>query len=133
MGELSNCPRCNALFVKNVKDICPNCYKEEEAEFDKVYKFIRKQKNRAATIDQVSEATGVDRDLIMKFVKEQRLRTSMFPNMAYPCERCQSLITDGKICGECSEDIRSDLEQEEKVESLKGNDKKVSTYYNFEK
>ncbi|WP_345242334.1 TIGR03826 family flagellar region protein [Pontibacillus salipaludis] len=133
MGELSNCTRCNALFVKNVKDICQDCYKEEEDQFDLVYKYVRKQKNRSATLDQVSNATGVERDLIMKFVKEQRLRTSMFPNLAYPCERCQTLITDGKICGECSEDIRSDLEQEEKVESLKREDKKAMTYYNFEK
>ncbi|QSS99619.1 hypothetical protein IMZ31_16345 [Pontibacillus sp. ALD_SL1] len=133
MGELSNCTRCNALFVKNVKDICQDCYKEEEAQFDLVYKYVRKQKNRTATLDQVSNATGVERDLIMKFVKEQRLRTSMFPNLAYPCERCQTLITDGKICGECLQDIQGDLDQEDKVESLTKRNQKVVTYFNFKK
>ncbi|KGP73556.1 membrane protein [Pontibacillus yanchengensis Y32] len=132
MGELANCPRCNALFMKQFKSICENCYKEEERDFDTVYQFIRKKENRTSTVDEVVEATGVKREVIMKFVKEGRLRTGMFPNLTYPCQKCGEPINEGKICGNCSSEINTELKREQEIEEVeranKIKERKHSTY-----
>ena len=88
MAELMNCPNCGSLFVKtNLRDVCETCYKEEEQAFETVYKFIRKRENRTATIYEASEGTGVDEELIFKFIKTGRLELAQFPNLGYPCEK----------------------------------------------
>lgn len=119
MGELSNCPRCNALFMKGVRTVCENCYKEEELQFEKVYQYIKKKQNRSATVDDVVESTGVERELIMKFVKEHRLHTSMFPNLSYACEKCGSSIQEGKICNACTKEIKEGLKREQDIEDVR--------------
>lgn len=131
MGEVANCPRCNAIFMKGVKSVCNDCYKKEEEAFDKVYNFIRKKKNRTASINEVVAATDVEKDLVLKFVKEQRLRKGMFPNLMYPCQKCGKDINEGKLCGNCSDTIRNDLKREIEIEDLqKSNDREASaTYY----
>ncbi|GAA0484877.1 membrane protein [Salinibacillus aidingensis] len=134
MGELANCPNCGALFVKGARSVCDQCYKEEEAAFEKVYSYIRKKENRRATLSEVAEATGVEERLIMKFVKERRLHTSQFPNLAYDCERCGNPIQEGKICGNCRDELQRDLAREEAAESIKeqqGKDKS-RTYFNVD-
>src|SRR5690606_39269557 len=98
MGELANCPNCGALFVKGVRTVCNNCFKEEEEMFNKVYAYVRKKENRMATVTEVSEATGVEEKIIMKFVKEHRLHTVQFPNLSYNCDRCGNPIQEGKLC-----------------------------------
>ncbi|PAV31075.1 hypothetical protein CIL05_04700 [Virgibacillus profundi] len=137
MAELANCSRCNTVFVKGVRDICQNCYKEEEKAFDIVYRFLRQRKNREATMVEIVKATGVEEELIIKFIKENRLRTSEFPKLAYPCERCGTHIVTGKLCESCTKEIRNDLERHEEIEkiaeaNLNNEKKKSAIYYNFE-
>ncbi|WP_163970553.1 TIGR03826 family flagellar region protein [Oceanobacillus halotolerans] len=130
MGELANCSRCGALFVKNIRDICRDCYKKEEADFETVYSFLRKRENREATLKEIVEATGVDEDIIIKFIKEKRLRTSQFPKLAYPCERCGVDIVRGKLCGKCSDEILQGLSHQEMLEKKKKEkEKRTNIYY----
>jgi flagellar operon protein (TIGR03826 family) len=132
MGELANCPRCDVLFVKDTRSICHNCYKEEEKAFDMVYKYLREQNNRTATIPQIVEATGVEQKLIEKFVKERRLRPSHFPNLWYSCARCSNKISEGKLCDDCKDNLRSDIENQETIENLANKNKvreRAKTYF----
>ncbi|MBA9026721.1 TIGR03826 family flagellar region protein [Peribacillus huizhouensis] len=118
--ELTNCANCNKLFVKSkFRDVCDVCFKEEEAKFDIVYKYIRKAANRTATMQQVVDGTGVEEELLIKFVKKGRLRLSQFPNLGYPCEKCGTMIKEGRICGNCTNSIRADLAVVEKEEQRK--------------
>ncbi len=110
MGELANCPSCNKVFVRTIRNICPECFKEEEKMFDKVYKFLRVKENRSATLQEVHEATGVPETTIIRFVKEGRLRTATFTNLTYPCESCGSPISAGKLCENCIGSIEAELE-----------------------
>lgn len=131
--DLFNCPTCNSLFVKTkFRDICDACYKEEEAKFDKVYEYIRKKSNRTASMMQVVEATDVEEELIIKFVKTGKLRIAQFPNLGIPCEKCGTIIRSGRLCESCSDSIRSGLEtfemEEKRRLEIEDRDKK-STYF----
>ncbi|ENH98389.1 hypothetical protein J416_00339 [Gracilibacillus halophilus YIM-C55.5] len=134
MGELMNCARCDQLFVKTTKPICQDCIKEEEEKFQIVYNFLRVRDNRKATIPEIVEATDVEEDLILQFVKENRLRPSKFPNLSYPCERCGEPIGSGKICENCSDELSSELHQQEEIEQVKKRNEdeerqRVRTYF----
>ncbi|NNU93436.1 hypothetical protein ETC01_09355 [Geobacillus sp. NFOSA3] len=128
MGELTNCPRCGRLFVKHsIRDVCEQCYKEEEALFEKVYQFLRKRENRTATMAQVVEATGVSESLITKWIKIGRLQLVHFPNLGYPCESCGTMIREGQLCPKCRTRIQTQLKQLE--EEKQRQRQRMVTYY----
>jgi len=130
MAGLENCPQCGNLFVKNsLREVCDNCYKEEEKKYDKVSKFLRKRENRAATIATIVEATEVEEDLIYKWVKKGRLHTTHFPNLGYPCSKCGTLISTGTLCKNCASKIKNDLSHFEETENLKIQNQKHRTYF----
>ena len=136
MPELSNCPKCNGIFVKTkFREICENCWKEEETAYDTVYKFIRKRENRAATITQVVEATGVEEELLLKFIRTGRLKLTQFPNLGYPCDKCGAIIRKGKLCENCAGELRQELDSYQKEEERKKeieNREKAITYFAVE-
>ncbi|SDK03825.1 TIGR03826 family flagellar region protein [Sediminibacillus albus] len=136
MGQLANCPRCDALFVSGMRSICQECYKEEERAYTTVYNYLRPRKNRQATIPEIVEATGVHEGLIYKFVKEKRLRASQFPNLSYPCDRCGTEIAEGNLCKNCSADITGALSEQQKINDIEKRNKEkeqANTYYTVEK
>ncbi|WP_100332373.1 TIGR03826 family flagellar region protein [Bacillus xiapuensis] len=133
MNEITNCPRCGELYMSNAfRDVCAKCAKEEEQMYEKVYKFLRQRENRAATIERVVEATGVEEKLLYKWMKKGRLHAAQFPNMGYPCDRCGTLITRGTICAKCREEIKEDIkraEKNEEFEKAKRENERITTYY----
>ncbi|WP_217588507.1 TIGR03826 family flagellar region protein [Lentibacillus saliphilus] len=138
MAELANCARCDAVFVKTIRDICPDCYKEEERAFEVVYQFLRQRKNREATLPEIVDATGVEEELIIKFVKEKRLRTTEFPKLAYPCETCGADIATGRLCEECSNELKDQLAYHERIEQFekdkaKKEKERVHAYYTLDR
>jgi flagellar operon protein (TIGR03826 family) len=112
LGNLANCTRCDALFVKTVRDICPKCYQIVEQEYEMVARFLRKRENRGATVQQVSEATGVSVRQITRFIKEGRISIVDNPNMGYPCENCGVLIRSGHLCDACTKELRREIGQQ---------------------
>lgn len=132
MMEIANCPKCNALFNKTAfRLVCDACFKEEEAQFEKVYQFIRKRVNRTATMAQVVEATEVEEDLIIRYVKAGKLRLAQFPNLGIPCEQCGQLINEGRICQKCAGNFSKELKTFEKEEERRQEitERTKSTYY----
>lgn len=137
MGEFANCLNCDAVFVKIARSICKECFDAEEKAFDTVYSFLNKRKNREAMIEEIVEATEVSKKIITKFIRENRLRQSEFPNIGYPCETCDAKITSGKLCTNCSKIILDEYEYHEEVEKRKERrleeQEKSSLYYSFKK
>ncbi|WP_017184923.1 TIGR03826 family flagellar region protein [Alkalibacillus haloalkaliphilus] len=130
MGELANCPNCGELFVKGAQTVCRTCFLEEEEKFETVYSFIRKKKNRTATMGQVSDETGVEKSLIQKWLRQRRIQPGTFPNLTYQCERCDTQIYEGKLCLDCADVLKSDLQQGEvKTIAEKENEKKRQKVY----
>jgi flagellar operon protein (TIGR03826 family) len=131
--NLENCPNCGRLFVKNqFRHICESCYREEEEAFEKVYRFLRKRENRMATMAQIIDATGVKESLLIKFIKSGRLQLAQFPNLGYPCDRCGTLIREGRMCANCSKDLNKQLEMLQKEEEMKRRPQVESVYYTKE-
>ncbi|GGM35466.1 hypothetical protein GCM10011351_21960 [Paraliobacillus quinghaiensis] len=138
MGELDNCSNCGKLFVKVTRNVCPDCVKEEEKKFQTVYDFMKKRVNRQATIPEIVEGTGVEEDLIIRFVKEKRLRASQFPNVTYPCEKCGKGIQEGKLCTTCSKELSADLAYQDEIDKVADRNQteenqKVRTYFSVDK
>lgn len=67
-----------------------------------------------ATVPQVTEATGVEADLIYNWVREGRLLTKMFPNLGYPCKSCGKIIHEGVLCEDCRTKLERDIIRSEK-------------------
>jgi flagellar operon protein (TIGR03826 family) len=131
--NLENCPNCGRLFVKSpFRDICGSCYREEEEAFEKVYRFLRKRENRMATMTQIIDATGVKESLLIKFIKSGRLQLAQFPNLGYPCDRCGTLIREGRMCANCSKDLNKQLEMLQKEEEMKKHRQVKNVYYTKE-
>ncbi|MCM3618769.1 hypothetical protein M3936_14360 [Sutcliffiella horikoshii] len=126
MSQLDNCPNCGQIYVKNAfREVCEACYKDEEAQYQTVYKYIRQRENRTARLDQVVEETGVAESLILKFIRKGRIHLTQFPNLGYPCDRCGRMIREDKLCISCKKDIEGQLsqldrEEERRRESLSG-------------
>ncbi|MCY8836059.1 TIGR03826 family flagellar region protein [Bacillus atrophaeus] len=134
MGELANCPKCNALFLKTkLQTVCQACIKEEEKAFETVYKFLRKQENRQSTLNRITEETGVEEELILKFIRQKRIQITHLPNLAYPCERCDTSIREGKFCKACQSDIEGQMDRlnQEIASKSKGGNGSKDTYYAY--
>lgn len=133
MGELANCPKCNRLFVQTqLRTVCDKCFKEEEKAYETVYQFLRKRENRKAELDVVVEATGVSKELILKFIRQGRIMLSNFPNLGYPCEKCGKSIREERLCNDCKNDIHKQLnqiEQEKMISERNNQPNHQTTFY----
>ncbi|MFW6028863.1 MAG: flagellar protein [Halanaerobiales bacterium] len=119
--KLKNCVKCGKLFSPQAGEkVCPVCRKEEENEFEMVKEYL--WDNPKATIEEVHEETGVERDTIMKFVKEDRLiAEGIDVDWENECERCGKPISHGKYCLECQQELINgfnDKSSEEKKKEI---------------
>lgn len=124
--NVRNCKKCGRLFVWTGVPICPQCQKEEEEDFKKVKDYLYEYPG--ATLPQVSQATGVSPEKILRFLKEERLEIVGESNIVLECERCGKAIKTGRLCDECKKEVGSkfisyidyyDKKEEEKKENTK--------------
>ena len=73
--KVKNCPQCGSLFIDVGFRVCERCLKYENEQFEIVKEYL--QKNAGVTVEQISEATGVSRQLILQFIKAGRLSGSI--------------------------------------------------------
>lgn len=110
MAELRHCPSCGDFFnYTGVREVCGKCGMNEERVYEEVYRFLRKRENRAATIERIVEMTEATEAMLHKWVRKGRLQPAMFPNLGYPCDNCGKLTSKGKLCEECTADLKQDL------------------------
>jgi flagellar operon protein (TIGR03826 family) len=116
--NLGNCPICGKLFAMNFRDICPECSKVIENEYQLCSDFLRK--NRGATMTELSEVTGVTTRQITKFIREGRISVIDAPNLSYPCEVCgTTYIQEGNMCPACRTRLTNELNQSVRDEQTK--------------
>jgi flagellar operon protein (TIGR03826 family) len=107
--NVSNCPRCGKIFVKGIHDICPNCVRDIENQYEKCLKYLKE--NRRCTLQELSEATEVSVNQITKFIREGRISIAGNPNMSYSCELCGGPIRSGAMCDNCRANLLKDANQ----------------------
>jgi len=105
--NVENCPRCGRIYVKNIKEMCPNCVKEMELQYEKCVKYLRE--NRGCTIQELSDATEVPVKQIARFIREGRISLANHPNMSIACEVCGVPIRENTMCENCRQRLARDL------------------------
>ncbi|MCK4720175.1 MerR family transcriptional regulator [bacterium] len=100
---LKNCERCGKAYTSSSSRICPDCIDQDEVDFRKVRDFVKG--NPKMSIDDISEATEVDKARILDFLKMGRLELVDITNPPLECERCGKPISMGQYCNICKQDI----------------------------
>lgn len=122
MSEVRSCPSCGEFFnYTGIREVCHKCAKNEEEQYQIVYRFLRKRENRAATVERIVEATGVSEELLYKWVRKKRLHPAVFPNLGYPCDQCGRLTQKGKLCERCIREMKDDLRTYEAAKEFRAN------------
>ncbi len=108
MPEVKNCRRCRKIFMYVTgAQICEACRKLEDEEFEKVRTFVRNFPG--ATMQEVSQETGVPTQLIYRFLKDGRLEVAESSPIALQCENCGVRIKSGRFCLNCSRKLANDM------------------------
>ncbi|RKD23538.1 flagellar operon protein TIGR03826 [Caminicella sporogenes DSM 14501] len=107
--DIRNCKECGKLFqYDGISKLCYSCRKKDEEDFKRVKDYI--YDNTGATITEVSEATGVSEDKILRYLREGRLEiVGENPGLVLDCERCGRAIRTGRYCEECAREIEKEL------------------------
>lgn len=95
---IKNCVECGKICVENPTGLCPECIEMEDDAEHRIGEFLRDA--GTATIDEIREATGVKERTILRMMKRGRVFAS--GQIAYPCETCGAMITEGRLCNKCS-------------------------------
>lgn len=107
MGELKNCPVCGKVFVKVVRNLCPECVEAEEREFTEVRDYIKDRPG--ASVDEIVNVTGIEEKKILRWMREGRIEYSVKGQIGLTCHSCGAPITIGEICNKCSKELSGRL------------------------
>lgn len=100
--QLRNCPNCGKVYVQGGLDLCPDCLRDEEREFEQVREYLREHPR--APLRDVVAATGVEERKVLKFIRSGRLICiGVYP--IRECEMCGKPIDDGRLCPSCAREV----------------------------
>ncbi len=106
--NIKSCRKCKEAFVSNSNsNICPSCIKKIDENFQKVRDYIYDNPN--AKMEQICEATEVDRADIIMWLKQGKLIMDSAATPLINCETCGKPIVSGRYCAECNDRVRSSL------------------------
>ncbi len=99
--SIRNCPECGKLFEFFFKNLCPDCIKKEEGDFEAIVAYLKN--NPGVGITEISEATGIGANRIIKMLKSGRLITVCEQHgiLLLNCGRCGKPIAEGQFCLQC--------------------------------
>lgn len=117
--EVRNCPECGRLFNYIRTDLCPVCIQEAEDEFQKVRIHLRD--NPQLSIVELAEATEVDEDKIIQWIREGRIESKGLKEAPLKCASCGVGIYSGSHCESCAGKLAGEFSRakEELQASLK--------------
>ncbi|MEW9123758.1 MAG: TIGR03826 family flagellar region protein [Thermotaleaceae bacterium] len=109
MADIRNCKKCGRIYqYDGVNKICARCRKGEDEDFAKVKEYL--YDNPKSTITQVSEETGVEEDLILRYLRQGRLEiVGEGGSLVLDCERCGKSIRTGRFCDQCTHEMTAEL------------------------
>lgn len=104
--EVRNCSRCGKVFVYTGNRQCPSCYREEEALFQQVDKYLRE--HPGANLEMVAGGTNIPKETILEFIRRGRLVTLKAEGLLR-CEICGRQVDKGRICSDCARELTQGL------------------------
>ena len=107
--DLANCKNCNKVFVKETRDICPECIRKEEEDLRKVQKYLRKHPK--AALFEIAEATEVEEAQILNLLRAKHLEIRSDSPIGWPCENCGETIKSGTLCNRCYTELALNVDQ----------------------
>ena len=104
--DLRNCPICGRVFAYQGRDICNKCLEKEDNDYAVVRRYVRE--HPGASVSEVAEATEIDEDKILQFLRDGRLisRGLSYTTM---CERCGKTIPSGRFCETCLKKLGAEI------------------------
>ncbi|HHX23594.1 MAG: TIGR03826 family flagellar region protein [Tepidanaerobacteraceae bacterium] len=106
--KLKNCPQCGKLFIYSLHNLCPDCIAKDEDNYNLVRDYLYDNPN--ASVDEISEKTGVPSKNILEYLKEGRLILKKNNiNILLSCERCNEPILSGRFCEKCAGKLKNSL------------------------
>lgn len=115
--NVMNCVTCGKLSIRTPDGVCPACLKDLERQCLKCIEYLRD--HRGTTLQELSEATGVAKPQIMRFIREGRLTIAKSSGFTYPCESCGEPIQVHTLCDSCRTQLNKELNQSEKLEQIR--------------
>lgn len=104
MAELKNCRNCGRMFSsKEGQEFCSKCRLEVEDHFKIVREFV--YDNPGSTVKQVEDGTGVPREEILEYLREEKLELKQ-ESAALNCQRCGKAIKSGRMCTACAHELK---------------------------
>lgn len=104
---IANCKRCDRIFQKVVKDICPSCVKEQQELVQLIKNYLRD--HPYATIPEVARETDIAVEDLIDLIEQQILILVEFPNMTITCERCGLPTQQGRFCNSCKAELVKEM------------------------
>ena len=110
--EIKQCEFCRVPFQTQGNRLCNDCFAELDKDFITIREYLYEHDN--AGIDEVSEATGVPRKIILYLLKEERLLIGDENGSGcgfLTCESCKKPINTGRICAGCRKEVLNAIQQ----------------------
>lgn len=107
--ELKNCKKCGRTFGSvDGEDYCKKC---KTVQLDELFKIVRDflYANPGATVEEVHNKTGIEKKVIIKFLRDERIEIVEDENALLTCQRCGVSIKTGKFCDKCKHEIDREL------------------------
>lgn len=107
MADIKNCSKCGRMFAaEGSQKFCSRCRNDDDENFKKVREYV--YDNPDANIPEVSEATEVDEEAILRFLRMGKLILKG-DGMGLDCERCGKSISSGRFCDTCVREMKSEF------------------------
>lgn len=108
MSELRNCPVCGKIFVKLVRNLCPDCIENEEQEFFQVREYLKD--NAGASVEDITGYTGINEKKVLRWMREGRIEYTLhYGGASLTCDSCDAEINVGHLCAKCASNLANKL------------------------
>ncbi|KIL35389.1 hypothetical protein SD71_13825 [Cohnella kolymensis] len=114
--NVANCPRCNAIFQMNSRNLCSNCSAEDDRQLHLIESILKR--NRHLTTEEVAAAASVPAERIRSWIRIGRIRLYDYPNLTDTCDMCGGPLRKGKLCASCTTKLENDIARMNEQEQL---------------